>query len=249
MQTSDNTSSERELMLSPDSPAPSEPYDPRDPSCAASASGLPPAAGYVKPTLEEGEVDGSRLELSADDKRYAREVAAKLVKELYWPARVRVWKESAEPLRAERLSSSIGAIAVCRVGLSIDEVIALHPASLMDLAEGGEATEEGVLEPEPLRQTRGSVVRGTLPHYLAEVLQFNWLTQVDWAAGGTKEVAMEHGTRVRIAWVRLLSIREVEKRARGHGEFPSEPDDQQGWRTCRTMRTGTWDACGISVLV
>eukprot|EP00965_Chrysotila_dentata_P040423 1341382-Pleurochrysis_carterae.AAC.1 len=45
------------------------------------------------------------------------------------------------------MSTSIGAIAACRVGLSIDEVMALHPASCMDLAEGEEATEEGVLEP------------------------------------------------------------------------------------------------------
>eukprot|EP00965_Chrysotila_dentata_P072217 2386476-Pleurochrysis_carterae.AAC.1 len=34
-------------MLTPDSPIPSEPYDPRDPSCAGSTSRLPP--GYVKP--------------------------------------------------------------------------------------------------------------------------------------------------------------------------------------------------------
>eukprot|EP00965_Chrysotila_dentata_P258464 6213226-Pleurochrysis_carterae.AAC.1 len=45
------------------------------PSCAGSASGLPP--GYVKPTLEEGEVDESHPELSSDDGRYVREVAAK----------------------------------------------------------------------------------------------------------------------------------------------------------------------------
>eukprot|EP00965_Chrysotila_dentata_P115496 3816798-Pleurochrysis_carterae.AAC.1 len=31
--------------------------------------------------------------------------------------------------------------------------------------------------PEPLRQAPGSVVRGNIPHNLAEVLQFNWLTQ------------------------------------------------------------------------
>eukprot|EP00965_Chrysotila_dentata_P022745 753970-Pleurochrysis_carterae.AAC.1 len=50
-QASDNASSENERMLTPDSPIPSEPYDPRNPSCAGSISGLPP--GYVKPTLEE----------------------------------------------------------------------------------------------------------------------------------------------------------------------------------------------------
>eukprot|EP00965_Chrysotila_dentata_P040424 1341382-Pleurochrysis_carterae.AAC.2 len=88
MQASDNASSENERMLTPDPPAPSEPYDPRNPSYAGLASGLP--AGYVKPTLEEGELDESCPELSSDDRRYEREVAAKVVKELYWPVRVRV---------------------------------------------------------------------------------------------------------------------------------------------------------------
>eukprot|EP00965_Chrysotila_dentata_P090310 2979857-Pleurochrysis_carterae.AAC.1 len=62
-------------MLTPDSSAPSEPYDPRDASCAGSTSGLPP--GYVKPKLEEGELDESRPELTSDERRYVREVAAK----------------------------------------------------------------------------------------------------------------------------------------------------------------------------
>eukprot|EP00965_Chrysotila_dentata_P178631 5899319-Pleurochrysis_carterae.AAC.1 len=61
--------------------------------------------------------------------------------------------------------------------------------------------------PEPLRQARESVVRGNIPHNLAQVLQFNWLTQVDWSAGGTKEATMEHGARVALAWTQLL-IRE-----------------------------------------
>eukprot|EP00965_Chrysotila_dentata_P142894 4722105-Pleurochrysis_carterae.AAC.1 len=85
-------------MLTPDSPIPSEPYDPRDPSCAGSTSGLPP--GYVKPTfLEECELDESCPELSSDEGRYVSEVAAKVAKELYWPVRVRIWQASAESLR------------------------------------------------------------------------------------------------------------------------------------------------------
>eukprot|EP00965_Chrysotila_dentata_P016376 541857-Pleurochrysis_carterae.AAC.1 len=68
-------------MLTPDSSVPSEPYDPRNPSCAGSTSGLPP--GYVKPTLEEGELDES----TSDERRYVREVAAKVAKEVYWPVR------------------------------------------------------------------------------------------------------------------------------------------------------------------
>eukprot|EP00965_Chrysotila_dentata_P174138 5748618-Pleurochrysis_carterae.AAC.1 len=71
--------------------------------------------------------------------------------------------------------------------------------------------------PEPLRQARGSVVRGNIPHNLAEV---------DWSAGGTKKAAMEHGARVALAWAQLL-IREVEKMVRGHGEFPAKLDSQQ----------------------
>eukprot|EP00965_Chrysotila_dentata_P163563 5400685-Pleurochrysis_carterae.AAC.1 len=72
-------------MLTPDSPSPSEPYDPRDPSCAGSISRLPP--GYIKPTLEEDELDESCPELSSDERCYVREVAAKVAKELYWPVR------------------------------------------------------------------------------------------------------------------------------------------------------------------
>eukprot|EP00965_Chrysotila_dentata_P002026 66906-Pleurochrysis_carterae.AAC.1 len=37
---------------------------------------------------------------------------------------------------------------------------------------------------------------------------------------------MEHGARVSLAWVQLLD-REVERKVRGHGEFPAEPDNQQ----------------------
>eukprot|EP00965_Chrysotila_dentata_P025029 830125-Pleurochrysis_carterae.AAC.1 len=72
-------------MLTPDSPIPSEPYYPKNPSCAGSTSGLPP--GYAKPTLEEGELDESCAELSSDERCYVREVAAKMAKELYWPVR------------------------------------------------------------------------------------------------------------------------------------------------------------------
>eukprot|EP00965_Chrysotila_dentata_P086793 2864693-Pleurochrysis_carterae.AAC.1 len=96
--------------------------------------------------MEEGEVDESRPSLSPDEARYVREVAAKVVKELYWPVRLRVWKASAESLRAERECTSVGAIASCRVELSVDEAMALYPASCMRLAEGEEPTEEGILE-------------------------------------------------------------------------------------------------------
>eukprot|EP00965_Chrysotila_dentata_P169223 5588816-Pleurochrysis_carterae.AAC.1 len=83
--------------------------------------------------MEEGEVDESRPSLSPDEARYVREVAAKVA--------------SAESLRAERECTSVGAIASCRVELSIDEAMALYPASCMRLAEDEEATKEGVLEP------------------------------------------------------------------------------------------------------
>eukprot|EP00965_Chrysotila_dentata_P096680 3195030-Pleurochrysis_carterae.AAC.1 len=64
--------------------------------------------------MEEGEVDESRPGLSSDEARSVREVAAKVVKELYWPVRLQVWKASAESLRAERECTSVGAIASCR---------------------------------------------------------------------------------------------------------------------------------------
>eukprot|EP00965_Chrysotila_dentata_P123013 4065714-Pleurochrysis_carterae.AAC.1 len=64
--------------------------------------------------MEEGEVDESRPSLSPDEARYVREVAAKVVKELYWPVRLRIWKASAESLRAKRECTSVGAIASCR---------------------------------------------------------------------------------------------------------------------------------------
>eukprot|EP00965_Chrysotila_dentata_P086143 2842125-Pleurochrysis_carterae.AAC.1 len=76
-------------MLTPDSPntpeppdAP-EPYDPREPIVLSAGSRLPP--GYMRPGMEEGEVDESRPSLSCDEERYVREVAAKVAKEIYWP--------------------------------------------------------------------------------------------------------------------------------------------------------------------
>eukprot|EP00965_Chrysotila_dentata_P186240 6149411-Pleurochrysis_carterae.AAC.1 len=100
-QASDNASSDNERMLTPDLPIPSEPYDLQDPSCAESTSGLPP--GYVKPTLEEGELDESCPELSSDERCCVREVAAKVAKVIYWPVRVRIWQASAESLRTGRI--------------------------------------------------------------------------------------------------------------------------------------------------
>eukprot|EP00965_Chrysotila_dentata_P041766 1385436-Pleurochrysis_carterae.AAC.1 len=69
-------------MLTPDSPDTSEPqevpepYDPSDPICPPAGPRLPP--GYVRPGMEEGEVDESRPSLSPDEARYVREVAAKV---------------------------------------------------------------------------------------------------------------------------------------------------------------------------
>eukprot|EP00965_Chrysotila_dentata_P001982 64667-Pleurochrysis_carterae.AAC.1 len=148
---SEDLSEGERSMLTPDSPDTSEPqdvpepYDPREPICPPVEPRLPPR--YVRPGMEEGEVDKSRPSLSPDEARYVREVAAKLVKELYWPVRLWIWKGSAESLRAERERTSVGAIASCRVELSIDEAMALYSASCMRLAEVEEPTEEGVLEP------------------------------------------------------------------------------------------------------
>eukprot|EP00965_Chrysotila_dentata_P160915 5313438-Pleurochrysis_carterae.AAC.1 len=89
-------SSDGERMLTPDSPDTSEPqdvpepYDPSEPIVPPAGPRLPP--GYVRPGMEEGEVDESRPSLSSDEARYVREVAAKVVKELYWPVRLRIWK-------------------------------------------------------------------------------------------------------------------------------------------------------------
>eukprot|EP00965_Chrysotila_dentata_P252712 6210835-Pleurochrysis_carterae.AAC.2 len=138
--------SKGERMLTSDSPDTSgppdvsEPYDARERICSTAEPRLPP--GYVRPGMEEGEVDDLRPTLSPDEARYVREVAAKVVKELYWPVRLRIWKASAESLRAEWMCTSVGAITSCRVELSVDEAMAPYPASCMRLADGEEPTEE-----------------------------------------------------------------------------------------------------------
>eukprot|EP00965_Chrysotila_dentata_P103988 3433738-Pleurochrysis_carterae.AAC.1 len=80
--------------------------------------------------------------------------------------------------------------------------------------------------PDPLLTVSGHFTRYGVPHNMAEVLQFNWLTQVDWAAGVTRDTAAEHGVRTGMAWVRVLR-REVEKVAQIHGGFPEEPTTMQ----------------------
>eukprot|EP00965_Chrysotila_dentata_P136268 4505798-Pleurochrysis_carterae.AAC.1 len=58
------------------------------------------------------------------------------------------------------------------------------------------------------------------------MLQSNCLTQVDGAVGVTKKAAAKHGVRAGLAWLQIL-CRVVEKLARNHGGFPSEPNTLQ----------------------